>query len=567
MSAQTTAGATAGTPTIVRVTYDPGALSLAWAGSGIGPATQCQVTLTGGALPAQYPATGTSATLNVTIPTTGAWSVSVAVVGGAASATVPVLATAATLGRVQNLGPSLDAAWTRAPGTTLSYVQLAQQGSGESQGWMTSDERLPIDQPVTGTGWQVSVRGAVTSGPATSYGPAVSAPVLTVATQLVRVANSGSGVQLVWAPLAGYTRFLAALDQGGPAVQSRSVTGNSWTFAGTLTGTGWRATVSAQSADGVSIGPPATEVAVILDAPRMSRVAYLSSSLTLTWALLEGQDGYAATLWNENQTTSQTTSQDSTSFAGPFSGTWSCAVRAQSQDQVSLGPPSATCQPILVAPTLNTFAYDGAQVAVTWTNADAPATDNLLSVAVPGSDQGASIGTSGSATVQMTLSPTTAYTAVVYATSGIVLGPPSDPLVPITAPPRAVYLGQNGTTLVGVWKAPPGVTPTGYHSVLTANGSAVDTRDDAASPQPFGIPMANATAYGLQVRAVAGSVTGPPNPPAPGPYAAAQVLSYDGFGRILGITWNGAQTVTWSYDAAGNLLSQSLSTTSTGASS
>ena len=37
----------AGGPTIVRVTYDPGKLALAWIGAGIGPMTPCHVTLTG----------------------------------------------------------------------------------------------------------------------------------------------------------------------------------------------------------------------------------------------------------------------------------------------------------------------------------------------------------------------------------------------------------------------------------------------------------------------------------------------------------------------------------------
>jgi len=519
-----------GTPVIVQVVYDPGSLSLSWVGAGIEPGTACQVTLTGGALPAQYPATGTSATLQVTIPATGAWAVSVAVVGGAASATVPVVATTPALGRVQNLGASLDVGWTRATGTTRSAVQLLRQGSGQSQFWYTAAEQLTLVGTVTDSGWEVRVRGAVTSGAATSYGPAAAAPVLTVATRLTRVTNSGSGVQLVWAPLSGYTRFLAALDQGGPAVQSQSVTGMSWTFAGTLAGDGWRATVSAQSADGISIGPPAPEVAVIVATPLMLRVAYLTPSLTLTWSLLTGQASYAATLFDQEGSTSQTTSGNQASFTGPFSGTgWSCSVRAQSADGVSVGPPSTTYQPIFSAPTLNTFAWDGAQAAVTWSNVPAPATDNLLSIATAGTDQSFPIGTSGSATVPVALSATTAYTAVVYATSGIVLGPPSNALVPITAPaPTIATVAYDATKVTASWSAVSGVA--GYTLTLYDGTTVVNSANTTGPQGSIAAQLDLTKSYTVRVRATNGTSSGPESAAVAVLVAAPTIASvaYDG---------------------------------------
>ena len=270
----------------------------------------------------------------------------VSVDGGSTSPSVPVVTAATALVQVENPGTSIAVSWTPASGTTTSYVQLLRQGSGQAQSWMTSDDHLTIGHAVSGQGWQILVRGAVTFAAATSYGPPASAPVITVRPQLTRVNYSGSDVQLVWAPLRGYTRFLAALE--GAAPRTKSVTGISATFPGALAGTGWQATVSAQSADGVAIGPKAPAVAVILTAPSMSQVSYLPPDLTLSWALVPGQSSYAATLWRGNESVSQSSSGDTSTFPGPFSGTdWKCSVRAQSADGVSLGPPSPAYRTIL----------------------------------------------------------------------------------------------------------------------------------------------------------------------------------------------------------------------------
>ena len=546
-------------PMIARVTYDPGTLTLNWVGPGIGPGTPCHVTLTGSAGPASYPATGTSATIQRDLSSGGPWMVSVSVDGGGSSASVPVVIATTTLSLVQNLGASIAVAWTQATGTTSNAVELSLQGSGQSQTWITTSSPFTIPQSVTGQNWMTTVRGTITSGSAISYGPGASAPVLTTAAVLARVVYSGTDTQLVWAPVPGYAKFWAALTQGSTPPTTKSVNGMSYTFPGALAGTGWQATVSVQSANSISIGPPSPAANVILVAPVMARVAFAAQQLALRWVPIGGQTSYAATVWNGTENFSQMSSTDTTSFPGPFSGTgWQCSVRAQSADGVSLGPPSTVYQPIFAAPTLLTFAYDGATITVTWTNASAPtATDNLLGVATGGSETGFSVGTSGSASVPATLSATLAYTAVIYASNGIVFGPPSAPLVPITAPPQLVYLGNNGTSLVGFWKAPAGVTAPTFNAVLTTNGVPV-TRANVVSPLIFGVPLAAATAYAMQVRTIVGAVTGPPNPPASGPYSATQVLSYDAVGRIASIAWNGHQTMAWTYDSAGNLLTQSL---------
>lgn len=561
MRRKKTSDAADAAPAIVQVLYDPGKLSLSWIGAGIGPTTPCHVTLMGASGQFSYPATGTSTTISRDLSSGGPWNVIVSVDGGASSPSAPVITAATALQLVQNYGTSIMVRWLPAAGTANSNVQLEQVGSGQSESWTTTDDYYQIQKIVTGENWQILVRGFVTSGTATCYGPASSGPVITIAPTLVRVVNSGSDVQLVWTGATAYTRFLASLQQGTSAPQTQSVTTMSYTFPGALTGTGWKATVAAETSDQVSIGPPSPVVAVIVDAPRMLRVAYLPPALTLEWTIVPGQPRYAATLWRTGESYSQSSDTPTTSFPGPYSGDdWYCAVRAESSDEVSLGPPSSTYQPILAAPALLTFGYDGANVAITWTNAAAAGvTDNMLSITSGGQGPSYSMGTSGSASTPATLSATAAYTAMLYPTGGIVIGPPSGALTPITAPPQAVYLGYNGASLVGLWQPPAGVAPTSFQATLTADGTVVATRDNVVSPLSFDVALAAATSYAMQVRAIAGAVTGPPNAPSPGPYLAAQVLTYDGFGRLRSIVWNGRQTMAWTYDAAGNLLTQSLS--------
>lgn len=544
-------------PTFVQVLYDPGKLSLSWIGAGVTPTTPCQITLTGSAGPTTYPATGTATTISKDLSTGGPWTVKVGIVGGATGPTVPVFTAATTLQRVQNLGTSLLATWTIATGASASFVQLSQTGSGTANSWTTATDTITITQTVTGDNWQLGVRGSITSGMTTCYGPSATSPVITKSVTLVRVIYSGSDLQIAWT-LSGFSRFFASLQQNTATPLTQSVTTGSCTFSGALSGSGWTATVSGQSADAISIGPPAPPVTVILLAPTMARVAYQPPNLILGWTTVTGQPSYAATLWQSGQSISQSTSNPEATFVGPFSGNdWNCSVRAQSADAISLGPPSTTYQPILVAPTLLTFAYDGANGAITWTNASAPtANNNLLDVAAGGSGTSAPVGTSGTASVPMTLSAALSYTVTLYAQNGIVLGPPSASLTAISAPPQSPWIGYDGTNLNGFWQPPPGVVPTSYMVTLTANGVPVKTPTVTAPPVNFAVALAAATAYAMQVRAVAGPVTGPPNTPALGPYSAALTYTYDGFGRLTAVGWNAQQTMHWTYDAAGNLLTQ-----------
>lgn len=552
---------TAGTPSIVQVTYDAAQLGVTWAGAGITPSTACHVNLTNGASQTTtYPATGTSAIISVNLSTGGPWTVTVSVDGGGTSTSVAVITTSGAITKVNNLGASIHVAWTQAGGTSSSYIELQQAGSGQGQGWLVPQTSYNIQQSVTGSGWQVSMRGALSAGMAKSYGPIVTVAVITASPAMTRVVNSGSDLQTGWTQVTGSTRYLVSLQQGSATPQTQSVQGFVYTFPLALTGSAWQVSAAAQSADQVSTGPPSAAVAVIVAVPNMIRISYAPPNLTLNWTSAGTYQNYAATLWQGGNAMSQLVTGNTTFFAGPFTGSgWTCAVRAQSSDGVAFGPLSSSYQPILVAPTLNTFAYDGSNVTVTWTNAQASnVTANYLSVTSGGSGASQPIGMTGSATFAAALQTDLIYSAVVYASAGIVFGPASAALVPITAPPRAVYLGYDGTTLIAMWQAPAQTTPTNYQLSLTANGAVVASPQAAGSPHGFGIDIALATAYAATVRAIAGPVTGPPSAPVSGPYAADQVFTFDGFGRVRAVAWNGQHTVHWTYDTAGNLLTQSL---------
>lgn len=551
----------AGTPSIVQVTYDAAQLGLTWAGAGITPGTACHVNVTNGAgQTTSYPATGTSAAIPVNLSIGGPWSVTVNVDGGATSTSVAIITTSGAITSVNNLGAAIDVAWTLAGGTSASYIELQQVNSGQGQGWLVSQTTYTIQQNVTGSGWQVSMRGALSAGMAKSYGPIVTVAVITASPAMTRVVNSGTDLQTGWTGVTGYGRYLVSLQQGSATPQTKSVQGFVYTFPVALTGSSWQVSAAAQSADQVSTGPPSAAVAVITAVPNMIRISYAPPNLTLNWTTAGTYQKYAATLWQGGNAMTQLATGNTTFFVGPFTGAgWNCAVRAQSSDGIAFGPLSSSYQPILVAPTFNTFAYDGSNVTVTWTNAQAAnVTANYLSVTSGGAGASQPIGMTGSATFAATLQADLIYSAVVYASAGIVFGPPSPPLVPISAPPRAVYLGYDGTSLLAMWQAPSQTTPTNYQLSLTANGAVVASPQSASSPHGFGIDIAIATAYAVTVRAIAGPVTGPPNAPVSGPYAANQVFTFDGFGRVRAVAWNGQHTVHWAYDTAGNLLTQSL---------
>src|SRR5262249_40944681 len=125
-----------------------------------------------------------------------------------------------------------------------------------------------------------------------------------------------------------------------------------------------------------------------------------------------------------------------------------------------------------------------------------------------------------------------------------------------TGPPVGLRLGFDGAHLRADWTPPGGSGVTGYVVELLQDGAMIESQTPAASPQGF----ASGLAAGRGATGRAGAPRGPrPGawgpPPATGPYAATIAYTFDGAGRLLTMTWNGARSQTYTLDAAGNVLS------------
>lgn len=552
-------------PTLASVKYQPGNLSLMWNPDG-GSAFSVLITDTTAGTSNAYAAAGFSANLHVTLePATDAWTVAVACTDGGVtgpySAAVPILTLSPALTALLNQTTQIVAAWTGPAGYAGGYA--ATLANGQSGQTITTDDltvTFLLQQAPTGdqTGVYVQLHQEIGSGSTlvTLDGPSVGLAVITATCALISVDYS-SGVDLVltWAPPAGYQTFQAFLQSSAAGTSSLNVAGDTCSFAGPLVDAAYTVSVAAASPDFVSIGPPCAGVQALTEAPVMTSVYYNGAQLALAWQALAGGTGYQAVLQVPEQQ-AQTLSVISTTcdFPGVLDvAGCTCWVSGTASGGVVVGPPSPVYTVLMDRPLWVLGAYDSGQLSLTWTPVAESTVSGYLLTFYDGTSQPYAYGDVTSATLSLTLLPSGSYYVMVAATNGIVRGPDSPALVPLTAPPLNPFLGYTGAALRLTWLPSGQSNVTGYSVELQSDGVLSESTQPTASPQLFATPFASAVVYTARARCSGPGTLGPWCATVTGPYQAEIAYGFDALGRLASVAWGGGFTEAYAFDSAGNL--------------
>jgi len=558
-------------PQIVQLHYQDGVIDLKWVMQGITPTTPFQITITDTTTgqSTNYPATGFAARITQQLAVADAWQATVAENSGGLgppSAAVPIITVSPQVTLVQNTGAGLYLTWNTV-GTYTTYSAVLQDLGQKTQSQSVTGTSCTFDgalqpghQYQTGVAAQTTDR--VSTGPlAQVYVPILAAPTVTL------VQNTGTGLLLRWQAVGSYTKYPCTLQAQGGQPTTQVATGIQYTFAGALTAASYQTWVAAQSDDGVLVGPPSMVYAPILQAPAMTTVENTGAGLKLAWQQVGSYGRYVAVLQQlGHQSQTQEVSGLTWTFDGTLSGAgYSTDVSAQSNDGVLIGPPSAVYAPILATPSWTELDYVTGTLAATWQQVTDPSVTGYVVQVTPagGSPSPYPAGNVDHLDISTTLTPAN-YAVVVRATNGIVLGPWSAPLVPLTAPPAAMSLGFDGTHLRASWQPSGQSGVTGYVVQLLADGQVSETLTPSAPPQPFVSGLTTAIVYTSQARSVGAKVKGPWCAPATGPYLAGLTYTFDGFGRLRAVAWTGAQTQSYAVDVAGNIQSVTFAPTAGG---
>ncbi|MBS1912750.1 MAG: hypothetical protein JST22_12250 [Bacteroidetes bacterium] len=564
--------------TFSNVIYDPGTLYAEWIATLPPHFTGYRVDLTpaGGATQTFTTQVG-NITINETLSPTTDYTLTVTVMVDNEptdqTASVEVITSPPILTLVDNGGSSLLLAWAAASGAGVTgylahLVEVLHQSWTQETDAATLTTTFPLTLKSTST-YTVDVRasgdnGVVLGPPSQVLAPITTAPTITAASNDVTESN------LWWAPAAGD-------DIEAYAANLLQVDGASWwqytdgderhaTFAVALDPQ-YEYTVAVRATDAgvVVLGPPSTVLTMITVAPTFTLVDNSGTALGLYWAPVSGGvvDGYLAALeqtGSQRWTTSTNADTRTASFAVELivGNAYACWVRATNTNGVVLGPPSQVLAPIAGAPVMALVNNSGADVRYTWTAAPGLAVEGYLAILT---QVGGSIWTASTdaatlaATFTQQLNPALAYTSVVRASNSndVVLGPPSDLLVPLTSSPGSPTVGTTGTQFEIGWKADANPEVTGYVAELFADGNSQGERQTAAAPAVYAGPLATGVIYTGTARSAGTKVLGPWTAPAVGPYAANAVIDYDAFGRTETITWNTTHTASYTYDDAGNI--------------
>lgn len=363
---------------ITRLSYQSGVISLSWATRRQGPAPQFEVSIknlnTGQTH--DYPVVGSFESrieqqLDAGVP----YEAAVVWPGVGISHPQPIVTESPQVTLVQYDGAGLQVRWNRVGGYRFYSIVLQQLGGiSKTQSVVDAAPSLTCRFPgaLASGNWSIGV--AAQDQYRVSIGPPASRTVITEATTMTLVANSGTAVVYTWDAAGGGGVEAYAAHLQTPTT-SWSVATNAATLTATFnqmlagqgTCTGW---VQATSRDGVVIGPSTTVVRLITEPPVLNTLDYDDGHLDLGWAPNSGAPvtDYVATIAETGQqprnysigvngigTVSVTLATD---------GTYDVSIRATAPRVT--GPPSNHLQPLTTrpnAPTLTATAPSGFEVA------------------------------------------------------------------------------------------------------------------------------------------------------------------------------------------------------------
>lgn len=357
----------------------------------------------------------------------------------------------------------------------------------------------------------------------------------------------------------GVAKYVVSTDSTGGSHENHNTDTNSITIDQTFnTSFVWTSAVSGRTFSGISTGPQSVARTMVLQPPVLTGVSYDLTKTIAGWVPLEqaGAQGFVATLIGD--TTSRWETDDFTIVipgARDPQYTWLLSVAAESLDGVVIGPSSQQVTLILAAPSLDELDYDSAKLTPRWTKVAPTSADGyLVQLDDAGELNNYEAGDVSEIIIDIELSVVQTYYLWVMATKGIVAGPISNRLTPLTKPATQVCLDTDLTVqpLIANWTKPNG-GETGFLLQLSRNG-VVQPDITAMPPFVFPQPLEAGVMYQLRLRPTGDRVKGPWSALVPGPWLAAIVCGYDQMARLHTMSWNGTATRTWSYDDAGNVL-------------
>ena len=315
---------------------------------------------------------------------------------------------------------------------------------------------------------------------------------------------------------------------------------------------------------------------VIAAAPLVSLVQYdTTPALRLDWTAVAG-DGvalYVATLVESGgPTNNETTGGLSVVFSQELSGQkqYSVSVRAMDATGVVLGPASNSYSPIVLAPGMSLVQYDTTPaLRLDWTAVQGDGVASYVATLVESGGPTRNETTDSLSVVfSQALSDQKQYSVSVRAmdATGVVLGPPSTPVAPLTTRPSAPTVAYTGSALLIRWTADTSPSTTAYLAQLLEDDADQGSRAESAPPATFDQTLESGKVYKGRVRSTANKVGGPKvegpwTAFATGPFAEDITFAFDALGRITSFAVASYNTRAYTPDLFGNITS--VTTTST----
>lgn len=328
------------------------------------------------------------------------------------------------------------------------------------------------------------------------------------------------------------------------------------TFSFQPASNGYSTTISGGNSG--SSGPIGAVTLTTQVVPVIVLLNYQAGVITLNWMMSGLTLTTPLQVAITNLNTKQTTTYPATGFSTQIQQGLDADVAYQATVTPVGGATSAAVPIISAPPQWQLISYDTGQLTLTWQAVADPNVTGYLVMVSGLNSAGYPVANATTTTVAATLTALQPYPATVSATNGIVSGPQSPALVPLTAPPTSPSLVFDGSELLLSWSPSDETNVTGYTANLLANGALRASVSPAKSPQPFDSGLDLGVVFSGQARATGTMTQGPWSAAAAGPYQTQLNYNFDSDGRLHTIQWSGGATETYVFDAAGNLLSTAV---------